>query len=827
MVCEEESPSTTTQLLNNNNNNININISSSPESTFRQLDDAFLQNQTRIWVGEVLHIRLDEQLIISELLADGELLFQVSKVMWKLLLEKHMDLRHIKAYKNHPFASKRNSGIYRPYSNVDSFLKICKILGLTGIDLFSPSDVVERRNTRRVCMCIRSFSKKSRSININVPDFDIVTCMAAMPKDFVGCIRRSIELSQNVLADSSDHHSQKYERRKSNRGYSVTSSNRDYELYSNPTNDTEIIHTILQLHDIHTDDLYDYKSDINYRENAFVSEELDQLDIQNQHRNEISNDDFELLSSMESLEYHCPDNIEHEHDCKLTWPSSSCGDLNVGLIGMTSHLDTRVEQVQESRIMDFDYSEYALLKNNASVIGTPTNDKTSIVDATSYAKSKKDTGIIGEEYSTPNVHQSASSHGSNPTPHPTESGRFLDVSDSIEVLQEAGMSCLTREPLNLGDLFDAENDVYNNESFKLHSYKNDQWDEIREYEAQDITECKELAYGIPSSVNTFEEIEHSLYSPDCYFCNTNSSDRALSHSNRITSTLQKKSLAYEDRESRVDSRCSDNASCNRSGELLSCHSYYLPEFCKWDQKGKCAMTSNRAKDIRSSSCVLEDDHKETTPCKQKDSEVLLSKVTLSCMPNEESIVSAAAVKLDSDTDGKLNNGCLDFESNAQGDNTNDSSGKGVTTQGIGDGRQGILDMITNNVVAHTYCDEDECHIRCGTTNQSSKLECNDGHQTCHVVHIKEKVKPEDESMHSFDNLVETEEGCVEISKSKLQKKLLLRSVLGGATAVGLLFMFLHLRFVFRGGMVEKKLDNQVRNIIMKTKKRFLKAHPKK
>ena len=47
-------------------------------------------------------------------------------------------------------------------------LQICKILGLTGVDLFSPSDVVERRNTRKVCMCIRSFSKKSRSMNINV-----------------------------------------------------------------------------------------------------------------------------------------------------------------------------------------------------------------------------------------------------------------------------------------------------------------------------------------------------------------------------------------------------------------------------------------------------------------------------------------------------------------------------------------------------------------------------------------------------------------------------------------------------------------------------------
>lgn len=135
---------------------------SSAESSFRELDDAFLQTQTRIWLGEVLQIRLDDQLIISELLADGELLFEVSKVMWKLLLEKHMELRHIKSYKNHPFASRRNSGMYRPYSNVDSFLKICKILGLTGVDLFTPSDVVERKNTRRVCICIRSFSKKSR-----------------------------------------------------------------------------------------------------------------------------------------------------------------------------------------------------------------------------------------------------------------------------------------------------------------------------------------------------------------------------------------------------------------------------------------------------------------------------------------------------------------------------------------------------------------------------------------------------------------------------------------------------------------------------------------
>jgi hypothetical protein len=50
-------------------------------------------------------------------------------------------------------------------------------------------------------------------------------------------------------------------------------------------------------------------------------------------------------------------------------------------------------------------------------------------------------------------------------------------------------------------------------------------------------------------------------------------------------------------------------------------------------------------------------------------------------------------------------------------------------------------------------------------------------------------------VHSLEYLVETKEDGVEIPKSKPRKKLLLRSVFGGATAIGLLFMFLHLRFV--------------------------------
>jgi hypothetical protein len=521
------------------------------------------------------------------------------------------------------------------------------------------------------------------------------------------------------------------------------------------------MHPFPQSYDLHADDdLNDYKSEISYNipdlmvESAFVSGDLGQLDIQKLQRNEISNDEFELLSSMESLEYHCSDNIEHEHDYKLTWQSSSCGDLNVDVIGMTSHLDTRIEQVQESRNMDYNYFEHALFRNDASVIGTPTNDKTSDMSATTSHAKNKDPDLIDEENSTPNEHQSASSHGSNPTPESIESGRCLDLLDNMEVLQVAGMSCSTKEPLNLGEIFDAKNNVENIESFKSHNDKNDQWDKLKEYEVQDIMKCNELVYDISSSessypVNEFEEIEHSLYSPDRHFCNTNSLDQAVPHSNDISLTILKNSLAYEDMESQVDSRCSDNASCNQFGELLSFHSYYLPEFCKWDQKGKCVMASNRVKDNQSSSYFLEDgSHKETTPCKQEDSEVMMSKAMLSCVPSEEGIVNAAAIKLGSD--GKPNNGCLDLASNALGvdkcekcptqwDDSNDSYGKGVTTQDIGDGGQRILDMITNDVVALTNCDEDASNIGCGTTNQSSKLECNDAHQACqyykdHIYH---------------------------------------------------------------------------------------------
>ncbi|RLN42061.1 hypothetical protein C2845_PM01G31140 [Panicum miliaceum] len=175
-------------------------------STFRELDDAFLQKQTKIWLGEVLHLWFDETVLVADLLADGELLYRISKVIWKRLLKKNREqLTQSKVYIYERPSFGRSHGKYMPYLKVDSFLKICQILGLAGIDMFTPSDVVEKRNVRKVCICIRSASKKSNMMHLNVPDFDIVTYTISMPNYIVGGIRRSLEQPQYSSSGSSGY----------------------------------------------------------------------------------------------------------------------------------------------------------------------------------------------------------------------------------------------------------------------------------------------------------------------------------------------------------------------------------------------------------------------------------------------------------------------------------------------------------------------------------------------------------------------------------------------------------------------------------------------
>ncbi|WCJ37703.1 Protein OPAQUE10 [Euphorbia peplus] len=232
---------------------------SSPTSpdNFRQLDDVFLQTQTRIWLGEVLRTRLNEQRSIADLLADGELLFEVSKEVWKMMLSERPEL---KAYAYEPFAS-RNGGRYMPYSFVDSFLKMCKILGLNGIDLFSPSDVVEKGDTRKVCMCLRALSNKTRSLHLNVPDFDIVTSTVAMPTDMVGYIRRSWELSLSEYSTSANLAQHQKLRQRSSREHLSELCGRNY-LSVKEFDDSET-NSMLQSDSAISSYLYNSSSDLS------------------------------------------------------------------------------------------------------------------------------------------------------------------------------------------------------------------------------------------------------------------------------------------------------------------------------------------------------------------------------------------------------------------------------------------------------------------------------------------------------------------------------------------------------------------------------------
>jgi len=164
------------------------------------------QKQTKVWLAEVLHLRFDEGVLVADLLADGDLLYRLSKVIWKRLLRKDKDqFKQSKVYIYERLSFGRSNGNYMPYLKVDFFLKICQILGLAGIDLFTPSDVVEKRNVRKVCICIRSVSKKSRMMHLNVPDFDIVTYTISMPNCIVGGIRRSLEQLQYSSSSSSGY----------------------------------------------------------------------------------------------------------------------------------------------------------------------------------------------------------------------------------------------------------------------------------------------------------------------------------------------------------------------------------------------------------------------------------------------------------------------------------------------------------------------------------------------------------------------------------------------------------------------------------------------
>lgn len=287
---------------------------SSAETSFRELDDVFLQTQTRIWLGEVVQVRFDEEITIADLLADGQLLFEVSKVVWKMLPSDCVGTKFSEACGNEPTAPGKSGWRYMAYSNVDSFLKICKILGLTGVDLFSPSDVVEKGDTRRVCMCIRSLSKKARSKHLSIPDFDVVSYTIAMPTDMVGYIRRTLEQSQcstssSIICSRCIHSKRKYKQK-----IQEVECERHYDFSSEEFDDAESCFRALEFQSPASNASYNVTKNLSsfprenspggdsvVGENFHTPENTCKLDFQNQHKG-LRADQRGVVCSEESRE---------------------------------------------------------------------------------------------------------------------------------------------------------------------------------------------------------------------------------------------------------------------------------------------------------------------------------------------------------------------------------------------------------------------------------------------------------------------------------------------------------------------------------------------
>lgn len=168
---------------------------------FRESDVEYLRAQAREWLEAVLGEDLDEQTSLEDLLADGSLLYRVSH-----------HIRDDSSFPGHretsprsvpvsPSLEKKNSSKYQPYASVEAFLKVCKEVGLQDLDVFNPSDAVDKKDIRHVCVCLRRLSKKGRSLGIQVPDFDNVkdtlVTPSKMPRDAVRRTQESLQKSSS------------------------------------------------------------------------------------------------------------------------------------------------------------------------------------------------------------------------------------------------------------------------------------------------------------------------------------------------------------------------------------------------------------------------------------------------------------------------------------------------------------------------------------------------------------------------------------------------------------------------------------------------------
>lgn len=168
---------------------------------FRESDMDFLRAQAREWLEAVLGEDFDDDTSLEDLLADGSLLYRAAQHIKEDSKFPGYSESASHPASGSPSVDRRNSFKYQPYASVETFLKVCKEVGLQDLDVFDSSDAVDKKDIRRVCVCLRRLSKKGRTLGIQVPDFDNVkdtlVTPSKMPREAVRRTQESLQKSSS------------------------------------------------------------------------------------------------------------------------------------------------------------------------------------------------------------------------------------------------------------------------------------------------------------------------------------------------------------------------------------------------------------------------------------------------------------------------------------------------------------------------------------------------------------------------------------------------------------------------------------------------------
>ncbi|GJP42073.1 hypothetical protein CLOM_g1665 [Closterium sp. NIES-68] len=143
--------------------------------------DGILEVRVRNWLEAVLKENIPPNTAIADCLADGMILSRLTELLSPFRPkgagnnQRQQQQQQQQQQQGWGTKSKWDAMIL-----TDNFLTMCKEFGLSAIDLFTSTDVVEKKGTRRVCLCIRALALRLRAAGILAIDFEPASAAATV-----------------------------------------------------------------------------------------------------------------------------------------------------------------------------------------------------------------------------------------------------------------------------------------------------------------------------------------------------------------------------------------------------------------------------------------------------------------------------------------------------------------------------------------------------------------------------------------------------------------------------------------------------------------------